>query len=306
MRQHLLQISDLSADMIHRFMMRATEFIEQGAHLAVKNTLLSDKTVVNLFFEACTRTRVSFELAAKRLSATVVNIAPQRSSLQKNESLLDTLQTLHAMACDYFIVRHCEEGMVQYLADHMHNKQMALINAGDGIHAHPSQALLDMLTIAQHKNDFSRLSVAIVGDISHSRVANSNRVALRTLGVPDIRLVAPEYFMTPQSQQTGTVVEPNINQGLAGVDVVIVLRIQKERLEDDALPDLEAYRQAYGLTEARLALAKPDAIVLHPGPMNRGIEIDSVVADGVQSCISKQIINGVAMRMAILAECAHR
>ncbi|MGN6191517.1 MAG: aspartate carbamoyltransferase catalytic subunit [Rhodanobacteraceae bacterium] len=295
---HLLTLEDLDRATITRLLDRAERYRADGA----PRDLLAGRTVLTLFFEPSTRTRTSFVLAAKRLGADNVNFDLSRSSTSKGESLLDTLHTLEAMGLDALVVRHNENGMPAYLAQHARS-DVAVINAGDGTHAHPTQGLLDALTIRQRRTDFEDLRIAICGDIRHSRVAHSDVQALRTLGSRDIRLCAPRA-MLPESLQAfpGCATTEDFDGALAGADVVIMLRIQKERMADAQLPDAADYHAHYGLDTRRLALAKPDCQVLHPGPINRGIEISPAVADGPQSRILDQVANGVVTRMAVLAE----
>jgi aspartate carbamoyltransferase catalytic subunit len=295
---HLLTLEDLDRATITRLLDRAERYRADGA----PRDLLAGRTVLTLFFEPSTRTRTSFVLAAKRLGADNVNFDLSRSSTSKGESLLDTLHTLEAMGLDALVVRHNENGMPAYLAQHARS-DVAVINAGDGTHAHPTQGLLDALTIRQRRTDFEDLRIVICGDIRHSRVAHSDVQALRTLGSRDIRLCAPRA-MLPESLQAfpGCATTEDFDGALAGADVVIMLRIQKERMADAQLPDAADYHAHYGLDTRRLALAKPDCQVLHPGPINRGIEISPAVADGPQSRILDQVANGVVTRMAVLAE----
>lgn len=295
---HLLTLEDLDRATITRLLDRAERYRADGA----PRDLLAGRTVLTLFFEPSTRTRTSFVLAAKRLGADNVNFDLSRSSTSKGESLLDTLHTLEAMGLDALVVRHNENGMPAYLAQHARS-DVAVINAGDGTHAHPTQGLLDALTIRQRRTDFEDLRIVICGDIRHSRVAHSDVQALRTLGSRDIRLCAPRA-MLPESLQAfpGCATTGDFDGALAGADVVIMLRIQKERMADAQLPDAADYHAHYGLDTRRLALAKPDCQVLHPGPINRGIEISPAVADGPQSRILDQVANGVVTRMAVLAE----
>jgi aspartate carbamoyltransferase catalytic subunit len=253
-----------------------------------------------LFFENSTRTRTTFEIAAKRLSADVINLDISTSSTAKGESLLDTIDNLVAMQADIFVVRHSVSRapieIAQHVPAHVH-----VVNAGDGSHQHPTQGLLDMYTMRHFKKDFSGLKVAIVGDIVHSRVAKSNICALRTLGCTDIRAIGPESLLPSDLDMLGVKVFHSMEEGLKGVDVVMTLRIQKERMEVGQVPEGDAFFSQYGLTPTRLALAKPDAIVMHPGPMNRGVEIDSAVADGPQSVILNQVTFGIAVRMAVMS-----
>jgi aspartate carbamoyltransferase catalytic subunit len=265
-----------------------------------KVPLLRGKSVFNLFFENSTRTRTTFEIAAKRLSADVINLDIQTSSTAKGESLLDTIDNLVAMQADIFVVRHSVSKapieIAQHVPPHVH-----VVNAGDGSHQHPTQGLLDMYTMRHFKKDFSGLKVAIIGDIVHSRVAKSNICALRTLGCTDIRAIGPESLLPRDLDMLGVKVFHSMEEGLKGVDVVMTLRIQKERMEAGQVPEGAAFFKQYGLTPERLALAKSDAIVMHPGPMNRGVEIDSAVADGPQSVILNQVTFGIAVRMAVMS-----
>jgi aspartate carbamoyltransferase catalytic subunit len=237
-------------------------------------------------------------LAAKKLGAMVINIDVQRSSVQKGENLLDTVKNLQAMGVDAFIIRHPQEGTSQFIAE---NIQAKVINAGDGTQSHPTQALIDAFTIKQFKSSFDNLSIALVGDIRHSRVANSNIEALSCLGVRDIRLIGPKDFLPPNIP-SNCVFFQTIEEGLKEVDVIMMLRIQKERMQRAAIPDSNAYFENFGLTQTRLRYAKPEAIVMHPGPMNRGVEIESSVADGLQSVILEQVKNGIYIRMAVLKQ----
>ena len=295
---HLLTLEDLDRTSITRLLDRAEHFRAQGA----PRGLLSGRTVLTLFFEPSTRTRTSFVLAAKRLGADNVNFDLSRSSTSKGESLLDTLHTLEAMGLDALVVRHNENGMPAYLAQHARSK-VAVVNAGDGTHAHPTQGLLDALTIRQSRPDFEGLRIVICGDIRHSRVARSDAQALHALGARDIRLCAPRA-MLPQALEDfpGCAASEDFDAAIEGADVVVMLRIQKERMADAQFPDAADYHAHYGLDTRRLALAAKTCQVLHPGPINRGIEIAPEVADGPQSRILDQVANGVAVRMAVLAE----
>ncbi len=267
-----------------------------GARSVKKVPVLSGRTVVMLFFEASTRTRQSFELAAKRLSADVVSIASATSSTTKGESVIDTARTLEAMACDIIVVRHKSSGVPQLLA---RSVRSSILNAGDGAHEHPTQALLDMFTIQEMKGDLAGQHVVIVGDIRHSRVARSNILGLTRMGA-DVTVVGPPTLIPPGIESLGARVEHDFDRALPSADVVMMLRIQQERMEQTYFPSIREYHNRYGLTEARLERARPGAIVMHPGPMNRGVEIDSAVADGPQSVIQRQVTNGVAVRMAVL------
>jgi aspartate carbamoyltransferase catalytic subunit len=262
--------------------------------------LLRGKSVFNLFFENSTRTRTTFEIAAKRLSADVINLDIARSSTAKGESLLDTIANLSAMHADMFVVRHAESGapylIAQHVAPHVH-----VVNAGDGRHAHPTQGLLDMYTIRHFKGDFTGLTVAIVGDIVHSRVARSDIHALTTLGVPEIRAVGPKTLVPNDLAAMGVRVCHDMAEGIRDADVIIMLRLQNERMSGAMLPSAGEFFKSFGLTPEKLALARPDAIVMHPGPINRGVEIDSAVADGDHSVILPQVTFGIAVRMAVMS-----
>lgn len=298
--RHLLSIEGLRRDTLIAILDTAQSFIAVGQREIKKVPLLRGKTVVNLFFEASTRTRTTFEIAAKRLSADVINLNPSVSSTNKGETLLDTINNLEAMHTDLFVVRHSDSGTAYLIAKHIPN-HVHIINAGDGRHAHPTQGLLDAFTIRQHKGDFSSLSVAIVGDILHSRVARSLIHALGILGVPDIRVVAPKTLLPTDVDKLGVRVHHDMAGGLEDTDVVVMLRLQRERMQGGLIPSEQEYFNLYGLTEEKLAVAKPDAIVMHPGPMNRGLEIDSTVADGSRAVILHQVTNGIAVRMAVMA-----
>jgi aspartate carbamoyltransferase catalytic subunit len=265
-----------------------------------KVPLLRGRSVFNVFFESSTRTRTTFEIAAKRLSADVINLNVGVSSTSKGETLLDTVYNLQAMDADMFVVRHAQSGAANLIAAHV-KPGVAVINAGDGRHAHPTQGLLDMYTIRHYKKDFTGLSVAIVGDVLHSRVARSQMFALKTLGVPDLRVVGPRTLIPAQVERLGVRVFHDMQEGIRGCDVVIMLRLQNERMSGALLPSAGEFFKSYGLTAGKLARAKPDAIVMHPGPMNRGVEIDSPVADGRHSVILPQVTFGIAVRMAVMS-----
>ena len=268
---------------------------------SIKNVpLLRGKTVANLFFENSTRTRTAFELAAKRLSADILNIDLVSSSTKKGESLLDTLRVLESLQSDMFVVRHSDSGAADFIARHV-SPAINVINGGDGQHAHPTQAMLDMFTIRRHKGGFDNLCVVIIGDIKHSRVARSGIAALVTLGTADIRVVGPQTLMPADVESLGVTVYRDINKALTGADVVMGLRLQNERMTSATIPSTGEFYQAYGLTPDRLSLAKPDAIVMHPGPTNRGVEIAASVADGEQSVILQQVTYGIAVRMAVMS-----
>ena len=298
--RHLLTIDGLKRQTIIDILDLADSFNSVAGQTVKKVPLLRGKTVVNLFFEASTRTLSTFELAAKRLSADVLKINISASAQTKGESLLDMLRNLEAMHCDMFVVRHAESGAANFIARHV-APHISVINAGDGQHAHPTQALLDMYTIRQFKGEFAPLSVAIVGDIKHSRVARSQIHALTTLGVSELRVVAPKTLLPSQVESLGVHVFHDLEQGIAGADVIIMLRLQKERMEHALLPSEGEYFNRFGLTCEKLKAAKPDAIVMHPGPINRAVEISSEVADGPQSVILQQVTNGVAIRMAVMS-----
>lgn len=298
--KHFLTLDGLDKKLLTEILDTADSFIEVGARSIKKVPLLRGKTVVNLFFEASTRTRSTFELAAKRLSADVLNLNISTSATSKGESLSDTLQNLEAMASDMFVVRHSQSGAPHFIAESV-TPNVSIINAGDGRHAHPTQAMLDMLTIRQHKGEFEGLSVAIVGDILHSRVARSQIRALKTLGVAEVRVIAPSTLLPVDVEGLGATVFSDMKEGLDNVDVVIMLRLQRERMEGALLPSEHEFYELYGLTTEKLKYAKPDAIVMHPGPINRGVEIESAVADGPQSVILNQVTNGIAVRMAVMS-----
>ncbi len=298
--KHFLTIEGLDKQLLIEILDLAESFIGVNDQRIKKIPLLRGKSIVNLFFENSTRTRSTFELAAKRLSADVLSMSIATSSTSKGESLLDTIRNLEAMYVDMFVVRHGISGAAHFIAQHA-SPHISVINAGDGQHAHPTQAMLDMFTIRQFKKDFSTLRVAIVGDILHSRVARSNIQALNTLGVAEVRVIAPKTLLPAQVESMGVNVSYSLAEGLKDIDVIIMLRLQKERMTSALLPSESEYFKCFGLTEERLKLAKPDAIVMHPGPINRGVEIDSKVADGAQSVILKQVSNGIAIRMAIMA-----
>jgi aspartate carbamoyltransferase catalytic subunit len=297
---HFLSLEGLNRRHLMEILDTAESLLGVAERRVKKLPTLHGKTVVNLFFEASTRTRTTFELAAKRLSADVLTLNIDTSSAIKGESLLDTLRNIEAMQCDMFIVRHGQSGAAEFIARHV-KPHIAVLNAGDGCHAHPTQAMLDVFTIHRHKPDFNNLQVAIVGDILYSRVARSLIQALNILGVTDIRIVAPRTLLPVAVNNLGVKVFHDPRDGLQNVDVVVMLRLQKERMEGALLPSKQEFFQCYGLTEERLSLAKPDAIVMHPGPTNRGVEIDSRVADGPQSVILEQVTNGIAVRMAIMS-----
>jgi aspartate carbamoyltransferase catalytic subunit len=297
---HLLSVEGLPQAVIHQILDTAGTFLSVNDRDVKKVPLLRGKSVFNLFFENSTRTRTTFEIAAKRLSADVLNLDIARSSTAKGETLLDTVANLSAMHADMFVVRHGESGapylIAQHCAPHVH-----VVNAGDGRHAHPTQGLLDMYTIRHYKKDFNNLTVAIVGDIVHSRVARSDIHALNILGVPEIRAVGPKTLVPGDLRDMGVKVCHDMAEGIRDADVIIMLRLQNERMSGAMLPSAGEYFKSYGLTEEKLALARPDAIVMHPGPINRGVEIDSRVADGKHSVILPQVTFGIAVRMAVMS-----
>jgi aspartate carbamoyltransferase catalytic subunit len=299
--RHLLTLDGLPRDRIVRLLDRAEEMRGSSRSGARPLDLLARRTVINLFFEPSTRTRTSFDLAAKRLGAQVINFDIASSSTTKGESLLDTVHTLEAMHCDAFVVRHRESGTPAYIARHLRSPA-AVLNAGDGNHAHPTQGLLDALTLRRHVTDFSALRVVICGDIRHSRVARSDMQVLRALGVRDLRLCAPAQLLPQPGEFADCRVFEDFDAALDGANVAIMLRLQKERIEAAAIPSEAEYFERYGLSAQRLRRAAAGCLVMHPGPMNRGVEIAGEVADGAQSLILEQVANGVFVRMAVLAE----
>ena len=297
---HLLSTEGLPKAVLTQILDTATSFVSVSDREVKKVPLLRGKSVFNLFFENSTRTRTTFEIAAKRLSADVINLDIAKSSASKGESLLDTIANLSAMAADIFVVRHSESGapylISQHVAPHVH-----VINAGDGRHAHPTQGLLDMYTIRHFKGDFSNLTVAIVGDVLLSRVARSDIHALTTLGCAEVRAVGPRTLIPGDLREMGVRVCHSLEEGIKGADVIIMLRLQNERMSGALLPSSQEFFKSFGLTPEKLLLSKPDAIVMHPGPMNRGVEIDSAVADGSQAVILPQVTFGIAVRMAVMS-----
>lgn len=298
--KHFLTIDGLSKEILTEILDVAESFSTMSAQQVNKVPLLRGKTIVNLFFENSTRTRTTFELAATRLSADVLSMNIAVSATSKGESLLDTIRNLEAMHVDMFVVRHAISGAGHFIAQNT-APHISVINAGDGQHAHPTQAMLDMFTIRQYKKIFDDLKVVIIGDILHSRVARSQIQALKTLGVKEIRVIAPKTLLPQQVESLGVKPFNNMEEGLVGSDVIMMLRLQKERMTSALLPSEREYFKCFGLTEKRLKLASPDAIVMHPGPINRGVEIESSIADGSQSVILQQVTNGVAIRMAIMS-----
>ncbi|MGB5131468.1 MAG: aspartate carbamoyltransferase catalytic subunit [Steroidobacteraceae bacterium] len=301
--RHLITLDGLDPGLIRELLERAQGYRCPPGQLPPRGEDLRGWTVANIFAEPSTRTRASFELAALRLGADAVNLDVMLSSRVKGESIIDTIYTLEAMQVDVFVIRDAQPGIIEFVARHV-GDYVSVISGGEAHISHPTQGLLDALTILQEKGDFRGLTVAIVGDIRHSRVARSAHCALTALGAGELRLVAPEEMMPEAHEFRGALRHRSFDDGIAGADVVMMLRIQKERIAEAMPTDIERYHELYGLTAARLALAKPQAIVMHPGPMNRGIEITSEVADGPQSMIRRQVANGVAMRMAVLAHIA--
>lgn len=298
--KHFLTIDGLDKNLLTEILDTAESFAEMSGHHVKKVPLLRGKTIVNLFFENSTRTRTTFELAAKRLSADVISMNIATSATSKGESLLDTIRNLEAMFVDMFVVRHGTSGAAHFIAEHT-APHISVINAGDGRHSHPTQAMLDVFTIRQFKPNFSTLRVAIIGDILHSRVARSQILALNTLGAAEVRVIAPKTLLPAHVETLGVTVHHNLNEGLKDIDVIIMLRLQKERMTSALLPSENEYFKCFGLTPEKLEIAKPDAIVMHPGPINRGVEIDTRVADGPQSVILQQVSNGIAIRMAVMS-----
>jgi len=297
--RHFLDVEGLPQTLLTKILDNAESFSTVADQSVKKVPILRGKTIVNLFFEASTRTRTTFELAAKRLSADVLNVNISTSATNKGESLLDTLRNLEAMQCDMFVVRHAMSGAAHFIAQHV-APHISVLNAGDGQHAHPTQAMLDAFTIRQVKQRFQGLNIAIVGDILHSRVARSQIHAFNTLGA-NVRVIAPRTLLPAQAASLGVQVFHQLEKGLEDVDVVIMLRLQKERMSSALLPSEEEYFRLYGLTSRKLAVAKADVTVMHPGPINRGVEMDSDVADGVHSVILQQVTNGIAVRMAVMS-----
>jgi aspartate carbamoyltransferase catalytic subunit len=294
--RHLLGIEGLSAADITGLLDLSEEYVELNRQIDKKRTSLRGRTQINLFFEASTRTQSSFEIAGKRLGADVMNMSVSSSSMRKGETLIDTAVTLNAMHPDILVVRHHASGAVELLARKVDG---SVINAGDGSHEHPTQALLDALTIRRNKSRIEGLLVAICGDVMHSRVARSNIILLNTMGAR-VRVVAPSTLLPPGIERMGVEVARDMREGLEGADIVMMLRLQRERMNGSFVPSASEYFHYYGLDQKKLAYARPDALVMHPGPMNRGVEIDSAVADGAQSLIREQVEMGVAVRMAVL------
>lgn len=300
--RHLLSADDLTAAEITYLLDLADEFAKLNRSAAKKRDTLRGRTQINLFFESSTRTQSSFELAGKRLGADVLNMSVKSSSINKGETLIDTAMTLNAMRPDILVVRHNAAGAVELLSQKV---DCSVINAGDGSHQHPTQALLDALTIRRNKGKIARLTVAICGDITHSRVARSNISLLNTMGAR-VRIIAPSTLLPPNADKLGAEVYTNMKEGLQDVDIVMMLRLQKERMSAAAIPSNREYFHFFGLDHEKLKVAKPDALIMHPGPMNRGVEIDATLADDPRSVIREQVEMGVAVRMAILDALSHQ
>src|ERR1035437_9535686 len=301
---HLLSTEGLPKSILTQVLDTATNFVSVNDREVKKVPLLRGKSVFNLFFENSTRTRTTFEIAAKRLSADVINLDVGRSSTAKGETLLDTIDNLVAMHADMFVVRHGSSGAPYLIVDHLHRtgrSDVHVVNAGDGRHAHPTQGLLDMYTIRHYKKNFANLTVAIVGDILHSRVARSDIHALTTLGAGEVRAIGPQTLLPTALEKMGVRVCHDLQDGLKDCDVIIMLRLQNERMDGALLPSTQEFFKSYGLTPEKLLLAKPDAIVMHPGPINRGVEIDSAVVNSKQSVILSQVTFGIAVRMAAMS-----
>ncbi len=298
--QHFLTLDGLDKATLTSIMDTAENFTQVGDRVIKNVPLLRGKTVANLFFENSTRTRTAFELAAKRLSADLLNVDLVTSSTTKGESLLDTLRVLESLQCDMFIVRHGESGAADFIARHV-KPTVNVVNGGDGQASHPTQGMLDMFTIRQHKGAFEPLCVVIIGDIRHSRVARSGIAALNTLGAGEIRVVGPRTLMPTNVESLGVTWYSDVDVALKDADVIMGLRLQTERMSGITVPSSREFFSTYGLTRERLSLAKPDAIVMHPGPTNRGVEIAADVADGPQSVILDQVTNGLAVRMAVMS-----
>jgi aspartate carbamoyltransferase catalytic subunit len=301
---HLLTLEGLPADIIRHVLDTAEPFVSIAEREVKKVPLLRGKAVFNLFFENSTRTRTTFEIAAKRLSADVINLNIGASSTTKGETLLDTVDNLVAMDADLFVVRHSQSGAPHLIATHLNRtgkRHVHVVNAGDGRHQHPTQGLLDLYTIRHYKGDFHRLTVAIVGDVLHSRVARSLITGLTTLGAAEVRVIGPRTLLPARVEAMGVQVFEDMRLGLTDADVVVMLRLQNERMKGALLPSSGEYFKHYGLTMDKLAAAREDVIVMHPGPMNRGVEIESSVADGARSVILPQVTFGIAVRMAVMS-----
>lgn len=298
--RHFLSIKGLPKSLLDEILDTAESFAGVENKPVKKVPLLRGKTVINLFFEASTRTRTTFELAAKRLSADVLNLNMKTSATTKGETLLDTLRNLEAMYCDMFVVRHSDSGAAEFIAKHV-SPHVSVINAGDGSHCHPTQAMLDVFTLRRHFPDLRKIIITIVGDIMHSRVARSQIHAFKTLGFKEVRVVAPKTLIPADIEQLGVEVFNNVDKGLRGAHAVAMLRLQRERMTGAYIPNEKEYYKLYGLTPKRVELLHDNGIVLHPGPVNRGVEISSEVADGPRSVILQQVTYGIAVRMAIMS-----
>ncbi len=297
--RHLITLDGLSHEQVRQILERAQRYLAPRGCAPVRSNSLNGITIGNIFNEPSTRTRSSFELAGRRLGAEVLNLEIQLSSRAKGETVLDTLHTLESMAVDVFVIRDAEPGITQFVAEHVYD-HVSVLCAGEAHTSHPTQGLLDALTVMQYKGGFRDLTLAVVGDVKHSRVARSAHQVFTALGVGELRIVAPEALMPADDEMPGAQRFTSIEEGIAHCDVVMMLRVQRERMAQAAIPDPHDYHAKWGLTSKRLALARPDAIVMHPGPMNREVEIASDVADGPQSVIRDQVTNGVAVRMAVL------
>ncbi len=298
--RHLLSLKGLDASLLQALLDQAEAYLTEPGALPTRGDALKGRTVGNLFFEPSTRTRASFDLAGRRLGADVLNLDVNTSSRKKGESILDTIYTLEAMQVDVMVVRDASDGVPAYIARNVKD-HVSVLNAGESDRSHPTQGLLDLLTIRQHRADFENLSVAIVGDIQHSRVAMSASEALHTMGIGELRLISPPALAPDPKRFPGSIIVDNLADGLKDADVVMALRIQRERIGNlDGIPGIDEYFANYGISHDNMKHAKPDAIVMHPGPMNRGIEIEGTLADGPQSVIARQVTNGVAVRMAVL------
>jgi len=299
--RHLLTLKGLDRKLLTNLLDQAESYLSPAGAAVIRNSRLAGRTIANLFFEPSTRTRASFELAAKRLGADVLNLDVNTSSRKKGESILDTIYTLQAMQIDVFVVRDASAGVPAYIAQNV-EPHISILNAGEADVSHPTQGLLDLLTIRQHKQSFAALTVVIVGDIAHSRVARSAAEGLAIMGVGELRLVSPPALAPDPTTMPGATITEDLDAALRGADVVMALRIQRERIEDlQGIPSADDYFANYGISQERMRLAAPGAIVMHPGPMNRGVEIESTLADSPRSAIAQQVTNGVAVRMAILS-----
>ena len=298
--RHMLTLKGLEKELLVEILDDSENYLTPAGSMPARSQSLAGRTVANLFFEPSTRTRASFDLAGKRLGADVLNLDVNTSSRKKGESILDTIYTLEAMQVDVMVVRDASAGVPAYIARHVLD-HVSILNAGEADVSHPTQGLLDVLTIRQHKRDFENLAVAIVGDIRHSRVAMSASQALMTLGVGELRLISPPVLAPEPGAVPGALILDSLQEGLADADVVMALRIQRERIGNlDGIPGIDEYFANFGISQESMKHAKPDAIVMHPGPMNRGIEIEGSLADGPNSVITQQVTNGVAVRMAVL------